>query len=95
MNETELACRKGSNARFVRLIRQDDGTIRMETQDLGGAAIAGEDEYEFWVTVAPDELATLAFELLRERFAGRLDAVDAFRDWCKAHAIAHKFDNWI
>ena len=93
----DIACREGTESRFVRLTCRDDGTITMDTQDIGPsiAAIASDDEYEFWITVAPTELSKLAFELLREKFADRLDAVDAFRDWCKAHDIDHRFGNWV
>jgi hypothetical protein len=45
--------------------------------------------------VAPTSLPKLAFELLREKFMGQLGAVDAFRDWCKAHGVEHEFDSWI
>jgi hypothetical protein len=44
--------------------------------------------------VAPPSLPKLVFELLREKFAGRLDAVTAFRDWCQAHAVEHEFGNY-
>ncbi len=92
----ELARREGSQFRSVRLVLEESG-LKLETQDIGsGPGIWGDgDEYEFWVSVAPAALPKLAFELLREKFAGRLDAVDAFRDWCKAHGIEHRFDNWV
>ena len=93
----ELARREGRQFRSVRLMREEGGGLKMETQDLGsGPGIWGDDdEYEFWVSVAPAALPKLAFELLREKFAGRLDAVDAFRDWCKTHGIEHQFGNWV
>ncbi|MBU6472369.1 MAG: hypothetical protein KGQ94_06905, partial [Alphaproteobacteria bacterium] len=81
----ELARREGGQFRSVRLALEEGGGLKLETQDIGsGPGIWGDgDEYEFWVSVAPAALPKLAFELLREKFAGRLDAVDAFRDWCK------------
>jgi len=94
----ELARREGRQFRSVRLTLEEGGGLKMETQDLGsgGGGIWGDDgEYEFWVSVPPAAMQTLAFELLREKFSGRLDAVDAFRDWCKAHGIEHQFDNWV
>jgi hypothetical protein len=45
--------------------------------------------------VPPASAPKLALELLREKFSGRLDAVDAFRDWCKTHGVRHEFDNWV
>ena len=44
--------------------------------------------------VLPASASKLALELLREKFSGQLGTVDAFRDWCKAHGIEHKFESW-
>lgn len=93
----EIARQEGKNFRSVRLGLAEDGAIKMDTQDIGGATeeFWGEDEYEFWVRVAPAALPKLAFELLREKFAGQPGAVDALRDWCKAHGIEHEFGSWV
>jgi hypothetical protein len=66
----------------VQLSLEDDGTIKMDAQDIGAtiSQIWGDDDYEFWVRVPPSSLPKLAFELLREKFSGQLGAVDAFRD---------------
>lgn len=95
----EIARREGKEFRSVRLAVEKDGAIKMDAQDIGSgpSKIWGKDEgdeYEFWVRVGPHALPKLAFELLREKFAGQLGAVDAFRDWCVAHGIEHKFDSW-
>ena len=42
--------------------------------------------------VLPASASKLALELLREKFS--LGAVDAFRAWCKAHGVEHKFKIW-
>ena len=93
----EIARQEGKNFRSVRLALDEDGTIRMDTQDIGPATgeFWGEDEYEFWVRIPPASVSKLAFELLREKFAGQLGAVDAFRDWCKVQGIEHEFDSWV
>ena len=93
----EIARQEGTEFRSVRLALEDDGAIKMDTQDIGPTVttIWYEDEYEFWVRVAPTSLPKLAFELLREKFAGQLGAVDTFRDWCKAHGVEHEFDSWV
>jgi hypothetical protein len=93
----EIARQEGKNFRSVRLSLEDDGAIKMDTQDMGATTteIWGEDEYEFWVRVAPEALPKLAFELLREKFAGQTGAVDALREWCKAHGIEHEFGSWV
>jgi hypothetical protein len=47
------------------------------------------------VRVPSASVSKLAFELLREKFAGQLGAVDAFRNWCKTRGVEHEFDSWI
>ena len=93
----EIARQEGTEFRSVRLTLEDDGAIKMEAQDIGPTVtqIWGDDDYEFWVRVEPTSLAKLAFELLREKYSGQLGAVDAFRDWCRANGIQHKFDSWV
>ena len=93
----EIARQEGRNFRSVRLTVGADGAVKMDAQDIGGATeeFWGEDEYEFWVCVPPTALPKLIFELLREKFAGQLGAVDAFRNWCKAHGVEHEFDSWV
>ena len=93
---TELARQEGTEFRSVRLSLEDDGAIRLEAQDRGPLVeqVWGDSDYEFWVSVAPASLPKLAFELLREKFAGQPGAVDAFRQWCKDHGVEHAFDSW-
>ena len=93
----EIAHREGPEFRSVRLTLDEGGVVTMDAQDMGPSVskIWGDGDYEFWVRVAPASVVKLAFALLREKFAGRLDAVDAFRDWCKAHDIEHEFGSWV
>lgn len=93
----EIARQEGVEFRSVRLTLEDDGAIKMDAQDMGPTVtqVWGDSDYEFWVDVAPAALPKLAFELLREKFAGQLGAVTAFRDWCTAHGVEHEFDSWI
>lgn len=93
---TEIARRDGTEFRSVRLTVEDDGAIKMDAQDMGPTVtqVWGDSDYEFWVHVPPTSVSKLAFELLREKFAGQLGAVDDFRNWCKAHAIEHEFGSW-
>jgi len=93
----EIARQEGTEFRSVRLSVEEDGAIKMDAQDIGPTVtqIWGEDEYEFWVRVPSASVSKLAFELLREKFMGQLGAVDAFRDWCKAHGVEHEFGSWI
>jgi hypothetical protein len=93
----ELARQEGTEFRSVRLSVEDDGAIKMDAQDIGPAVTQfwGDSDYEFWVRIPPAAVPKLAFELLREKFAGQTGAIDAFRAWCTAHEVAHEFDSWI
>ena len=94
--EIQLAAVEGAESRTVQLQLQADGALRLHAYDHGATArlTFGRDEYEFWVTVPPDAVARLAFELLRDKFTGRLQAVTEFRDFCKSREIVNKFDTW-
>jgi hypothetical protein len=93
----EIGRQEGAEFRSVRLAIEGDGAIKMDAQDMGPTVVQiwGDDDYEFWVRVPTASLPKLAFELLRKKFWGQLGAVDAFRDWCKAHGIRHEFDSWV
>ncbi len=92
----ELARREGTEYSRIDLRLKDDGVIYLEGQDIGPIVkqVFNDSDYEYWVRVEPQALPKLAFELLREKFAGRLDAVEAFRDWCRAHNVEHEFGNY-
>jgi hypothetical protein len=96
-HEIEIARQEGTEYRSVCLRLDDDGTIKMDAQDMGPRVIQwwGDDDYEFWVRVPSASLPKLVFELLREKFSGQLGAVDAFRDWCRAHGVQHEFGSWV
>jgi hypothetical protein len=69
--------KEGSEKRSVSLALRDDGSIQMHTYDDSQAALKiwGKEDYEFWVTVPPDAVPKLAFELLQARFAGCLSKI--------------------
>ena len=92
-SEVELARREGSEFRSVQLQLQADGGLCMHAFDKGATATLTFDreDYEFWVTVPAHAVGQLAFELMRERFDGRLQAVTEFRDFCKRHEIVNEF----
>jgi hypothetical protein len=84
MNEkhaAELYRQEGTNSRFVNLTVKPDGSVLMETQDMGEYVerIWGDSDYEFWMDVPAGALPKLVFALLRDRYAGRAGAVDEFR----------------
>lgn len=91
----EIARQEGTEFRSVRLSLKDDGAIVMDAQDMGPSVdeVWGDSDYEFWVHVPPAAVGMFAFELLREKYLGQSGAVDAFRSWCTAHGIEHKFES--
>ncbi|MFZ0571465.1 MAG: hypothetical protein ACLPJW_20210 [Rhodomicrobium sp.] len=92
----QLALEAGTEFRDVRLRLDSDGAIVIEAQDMGPTVkqIWDHDDYEFSVTVPASSVARLAFELLKEKFAGNLRAVDAFRAFCEERGIEHEFFSW-
>jgi hypothetical protein len=92
--EAQLARAEGPESRTVRLQLQADGALRLHAYDHGATAklTLSSEDYEFWVTVPPEAVGQLAFALIREKFAGRLQAVTEFRDFCKSNEIVNTFD---
>lgn len=95
-DDVEIARQEGAEFRSIRLQVQADGAIRLHAYDKGATAklTFGHDEYEFWVTIPPAEVAKLAGVLLEEKFGGRLQAVTELRDFCKQHEIVNEFRTW-
>lgn len=92
----ELFRQEGDPSRSVRLSVQADGSVRLDAQDMGTCVeeIWGDTDYEFWVDVPGTVLRKLAFALLREKYAGRHQAVDEFRAFCKKEDIEHQWGSW-
>jgi len=91
MNQThsaELYRQGGPEKRLVTLSVGPDG-VELGALDAGPLVQQtwGRDYYEFWVDVPADEIHNLLFALLRERYAGRNDAVDEFRTFCEKEGI--------
>jgi hypothetical protein len=81
----------------VRLSVANDGSVRLDAQDMGKPVKEtwGDSDYEFWVDVPTTALHKLVFALLRDRYSGRSGAVDEFRAFCKEHGIDQVWDSWI
>lgn len=92
----QLALQDETEFRVVRLRLGSGGAIIIEGHDIGPIVkqIWDHDDYEFSVTVPAAAVARLAFELLKEKFAGNLGAVSAFVAYCKEHGIEHQFYSW-
>lgn len=100
MNETysaEIYRQEGAEFRSVRLSVCADGSVCLDTQDMGKLTeeIWGDDDYEFWVDVPAIALPKLVFALIREKYSNRSGAVDEFRAFCEKEGIEHKWNNWI
>ena len=98
MNQThsaELYRQGGPEKRLVTLSVGPDG-IELGVLDAGPLVQQawGRDYYEFWVDVPADEIHNLLIALLRERYAGRNDAVDEFRTFCEKEEIKHEWGSW-
>lgn len=70
--------------------------MRLDCFDMGEMVEQawGHDDYEFWVDVPGSELQKLVFALLRDRYTGRVHAVDEFRAFCENESINHKWESW-
>jgi hypothetical protein len=92
----ELFRDESQNFRSVRLEVKDDGSVKMDAQDMGKLVekIWGDSDYEFWVDVKGTEVPKLIFALLRERYRNVPSAVDDFREFCEAHGIECTWDSW-
>jgi|SRR5579862_863817 len=92
----ELYRQEGEPFRSVRLFVDADGSLRLDAQDMGKVVeeMWGDGDYEFWVDVPATALRKLVFVLLREKYAGRVGAVDEFTAFCKREEIEHEWDSW-
>jgi hypothetical protein len=92
----EVARDDGVYFRSVHLAISATGAIVLDACDRGPLVrqTFDKEDYEFGVTVTPGALARLAFELLKDKFAGDIGAVDAFRAYCEARGVPHKFGTW-
>lgn len=93
---TEIYRQEGENFRSIMITLEPNGTIMMDTQDIGPAVqqVFGDSDYEFWVRIPPEAVGRLAFALLKKLYAGRERAVDELRDLCAAEGIPHEGGTW-
>ena len=93
---TELYRQEGAQFRPVRVSVKVDGSLRLDAQDMGKFVeqVWRDDDYEFWVDVPATAMRKLVFALLRDRYAGRADAVDEFRAFCETEGIEHQWMSW-
>ena len=63
----------------------------MDAADLFGWS---EGDREVGLSLSPAAAASLAIALLRDRFGGRTDAVEAINDYCEINGIAATLKPW-
>ncbi len=93
---TEIYRQHGENFRSIMLTLEPNGTIMVDTQDMGPIVqqVFGDSDYEFWIRVPPEAVGRLAFALLKKLYAGRDRAVDEVRDFCAAEGIPYEGGSW-
>jgi hypothetical protein len=75
--------------RCVDLYVGADGSVRLSGYDLGPSLKERSDDvdYEYHVNVPATAVPKLVFALLREKYLGRRDAVQEFREFCEKESI--------
>lgn len=83
-------------SRSIDLYLNEDGSMKVSGGDVGRAVKGnfGSSDYEFWVTIAPENIGHLCFALLRDKLADDPSAVDHLRDYCEAEGIKNEFGVW-
>jgi hypothetical protein len=74
-----------------------DGHIEIWAMEVGLDPKTGDWNDRDWdggVAVPAHAVPKLAFELLKEKYAGNLGPVHPFQAWCQEHGVAHEFDSW-
>lgn len=74
---------------FLEAKISENGDLVLEGQDLGRLVQEtwGDEDYEYWLTVAGEYKDTVLLYLLKERF----ESETAFREWLKEREIPHRF----
>jgi hypothetical protein len=70
--------------RWVDLYVGADGSARLSRHDLRPSL---KEDYEYHVNVPAAAVPKLVFALLREKYLGRSDAVQEFREFCEKEGI--------
>lgn len=82
--------------RVIWIEARDDGSVGLAAQDIGKTVeqAFGDSDYEFWFGVKAEAKDALLIALLKDKFAGRMQAVDEFRAFCAANAITGEGGSW-
>ena len=82
--------------RVIWIEARGDGSVGLAAQDIGKTveAVWGDSDYEFWFGVKAEQKDALLLALLKDKYAGRTQAVDEFRAFCAAAGIAGEGGSW-
>ena len=74
----------------------EPGGLEITHHDMGATDRApwGEDDNELSLALPPAAVAELAIALLRERFGGQADALQAIRAYCEANDVETTLRAW-
>lgn len=69
-----------------------DGKLIIEGYDIGDAPLRawGDDDYEYWRTIAAEDVPRVLLGLIRERFGSHREITD----WLDANGIESQFSSW-
>lgn len=75
-----------------RVTLTESGELLVSGYDIGDLPLRtwGDDDYEYWRTVAAEDVPRVLLGLIRERFSSDSE----FNDWLKANDIDSEFDSW-
>lgn len=92
----ELYRQEGDNFRSVMVTLDAAGGLKVDAQDMGKLVEEywGDSDYEFWVTIPPQEAAKLAYALIRKHYTGRAGAVDEIRSLCAEAGVKSESGSW-
>jgi hypothetical protein len=88
---------RGSTSVFIDAEITDDGSLQLSGQDVGEAPAKwwGDDDYEYWVHVRPENKDRVLLALLEKLYAGNSRADTEFADLLKAKGIPYEFDSYV
>lgn len=71
---------------------KESGELVLEGYDRGKttAAVMGDSDYEYWRTVAEEDVPRVLLELIKDRFESDVD----FTDWLKSRGIDYRATSW-
>jgi hypothetical protein len=75
----------------------ETGAVEVSGQDVGKAPqeLWGDDDYEYWVTVAPEQKDRLLLALLEALYRDNPHAVVDLKELLTKNDIPYIFDSWV